>query len=877
MSSKSKSAKKEQKVTPLMAQYNRIKSKYPDAILLFRVGDFYETFGEDAITTADVVGIVLTKRNNGAAGKIELAGFPHHALDTYLPKLVKAGYRVAICDQLEDASATKTIVKRGVTELITPGVALNEKLLDHKSNNFLASVSFGNHLTGVAFLDISTGEFYLAEGSREYVDKLLNSLQPAEIIYSRNQKDLLKQSFGEDYYIYALEEWIFEYDFAYDQLTRHFGTSTLKGFGVEQLKLAIISAGACLHYLSETEHPRIDHVSRISRIEEANYVWIDRFTVRNLELIQPQHPGGVTFLDVIDQTVTPMGARLLKRWTVLPLKSLSAIENRQKAVKSFVDQPEKLEELIDLLKQIGDLERLVSKISSQKANPRDVAQVKFILEILLPVKELCNQDVQVAVQDLGERLLPCNSAKDLITNSLQEEVPATIVKGNVIRSGMSEELDELRDISKNGKKRLAEIQNREIEKTGIQSLKIGFNNVFGYYLEVTNKYKNEVPEAWVRKQTLTNSERYITDELKQLEDKILGAEEKILSLEQELFGKLVEELHKFIKQLQQNAHVFAQIDCLCSFARVSKSNDYILPELNDGFELDIRNGRHPVIEQQLPPGEQYIPNHLYLDNDHHQIIVITGPNMSGKSAILRQSALIVLLAQMGCFVPAESAKIGIIDKLFTRVGASDNLSMGESTFMVEMLETSSIMNNISDRSLILLDEIGRGTSTFDGISIAWSIAEYLHDNGSVRPKTLFATHYHELNELAKSKERIKNFHVATKEIDQKIIFLRKLTPGGSQHSFGIHVAKLAGMPNWIVKRAEVILRELEKNQVGEKENVKKKLQVAAQTGNYQLSIFDIADPQQKEVLEELEKLDINTLTPVEAMMKLNELKQKSKS
>ena len=872
---KKKSSKKKKKVTPLMAQYNRIKSKYSDAILLFRVGDFYETFGEDARKTAEVTGIVLTKRNNGKAGEVDLAGFPHHALDTYLPKLVKAGYRIAICDQLEDASASKKIVKRGVTELITPGVALNEQLLDHKSNNFLASVYFAGDQIGVAFLDVSTGEFYLAEGSIEYIDKLLNGLQPSEIIFTRNQKKQLKDAFGDEYYTYALEEWIFEYDFAYDQLTDHFGTTNLKGFGVDGLDVAIICAGACLHYLAETEHPQIAHISKLARIEEEKYVWVDRFTVRNLELISPQHPGGVTLLDVIDKTQTPMGGRLLKRWTVLPLKSIPAIKNRLRAVESFFNQTDKSEELAGLLKQLGDLERLVSKVASNKANPRDVKQVLYALEIVDPIKELCEHDDEEAIQHLGEQLVKCEPAKKLITTTLKEEVPVAVAKGNVIADGVNEQLDEYRDITRNGKQKLTEIQQREAKKTGISSLKIGFNNVFGYYLEVRNKYKNDVPDEWVRKQTLTNSERYITDELKQLEDKILGAEEKLLELEQQLFLRLVEQLHQYIQPLQQNAATLAAVDCLLSFAIVSKRNDYVKPEITDGYEVNIAKGRHPVIERQLPLGEHYVPNDVYLNNDDQQIIIITGPNMSGKSAILRQTALIVLLAQMGCFVPAEEATIGLVDKLFTRVGASDNLSMGESTFMVEMLETSSIMNNISDRSLILLDEIGRGTSTYDGVSIAWSIAEYLHENNRVAPKTLFATHYHELNELAKSHDRIKNFHVQTREMDEKIIFLRKLLPGGSQHSFGIHVARLAGMPQWIVQRAEHILTELEESRQDD-DKVRRKLKQAGKTNEYQLSIFDIADPKQKEVLEDLETVDVNTLTPIEAMMKLNEIKQKLK-
>lgn len=868
---------KAKKETPLMAQYNRIKAKYPDAILLFRVGDFYETFGEDAIKTANVTGIVLTKRNNGASasGQIELAGFPHHALDTYLPKLVKAGFRIAICDQLEEASKAKKLVKRGVTELITPGVALNDKLLDHKSNNFLAALHFHESGgIGVAFLDISTGEFYLAEGKAEYIDKLMSSLQPAEVIYTRQQKEALMNTFGDEFYTYALDEWIFKFDFAFEKLTSHFGTTTLKGFGVEAMKHAIISAGACLHYLTETQHPRVGHITKLARIEEDHYVWIDRFSARNLELIHTPHIGGVTLLDIIDQTVTPMGARLMKRWTVLPLKTLPHILQRQEAVESLYQQREQRQELIDLLKQIGDLERLVSKVASHKATPRDIVQVKNSLELIGPIKQICQLDSSRALKTIGEQLNACKIAHELIVNTLNDDVPTLIQKGNCIRDGVDAQLDELRDIAQNGKSRLADIQIREAERTGISSLKIGFNNVFGYYLEVTNKYKNDVPEEWIRKQTLTNSERYITQELKELEDKILGAEDKLLDIEIQLFQRLVQELQVFIQPLQQNAYLLAQVDCLASFAYVSERNQYTKPMLTDELEIHIKQGRHPVIEKQLPIGDQYIPNDVFLGHDEQQIIIITGPNMSGKSAILRQTALIVLMAQMGCFVPAEFAKIGLIDKLFTRVGASDNLSMGESTFMVEMLETSSIMNNISDRSLILLDEIGRGTSTYDGISIAWSIAEYLHNNGQCKPKTLFATHYHELNELAQHNARIKNYHVATKEIDQTIIFLRKLVEGGSQHSFGIHVAKLAGMPKWIVTRAEKILTDLEASREADKKETKENLSIAAQTQQYQLSIFDVADPLQKEVLTELEEINVNALTPIDALMKLNELKSK---
>ncbi len=869
-------AKKEKKQTPLMAQYNRIKSKYPDALLLFRVGDFYETFGQDAIKASVALGIVLTKRNNGAAGKIELAGFPHHALDTYLPKLVQAGYRVAICDQLEDPKATNNIVKRGVTEVITPGVALNDQLLDHKSNNFLASVFIQDKRAGVSFLDLSTGEFFVSEGDIQSVDKLLSSFQPKEIIHSIDQKQEIKQYFGEEYYTYALEPWILEYEFAYDHLTKQFNTTSLKGFGIEEMHLGICAAGACLQYMSETQHPNLGHITHISRIQEHDYVWIDRFTIRNLELIAPQHSGGVTLLDVIDHTVSPMGSRLLKRWTVLPLINKQQIEARLQAVDFLVANPELLDNLQYELKQIGDLERLISKLAALKANPRDINQLKQALEHIQPIQQILQESNSESISSYADLLMPLQSAKELIHNTIEEEVPVAIQKGNVIKSGVNIQLDEYRDISKHGKQKLANIQQAEQEKTGISSLKIGFNNVFGYYLEVTNKYKNQVPEQWIRKQTLTNSERYITEELKVLEEKILSAEDKKLALEVQLFESLITELQQYIEALQQNAKCLAQIDCLCSFASLSMKQNYCKPEITDQYTLDIKEGRHPVIEQQLPLGEQFIPNDVYLSNDDQQIMIITGPNMSGKSAILRQTALIVLLAQMGCFVPASSATIGIIDKLFTRVGASDNLSVGESTFMVEMLETSSIMNNISPKSLILLDEIGRGTSTYDGISIAWSIAEYLHENKVANPKTLFATHYHELNELSESLPRIKNYHVATKEVGQEIIFLRTLTPGGSQHSFGIHVAKLAGMPKWIVNRAQVLLQELEQKQMVDFQEKKKLLKTASKINQYQLSIFDMGDSKQKEVLEAIEDLDVNIITPVEAMLKLNEMKQKLK-
>ncbi len=869
-----KSAVKKKKETPLMGQYNRIKAKYPDALLLFRVGDFYETFSSDAITTANVLGIVLTKRNNGAAGKTELAGFPHHALDTYLPKLVKAGYRVAICDQLEDPKKTKKLVKRGVTELITPGVALNDQILDQNKNTYLASVVFEGIRAGVAFLDLSTGEFMAAEGSSDYIDKLISGFSPGEIIFSRPQKDLIEQRFGNQYYTYALDEWILQHDFAYEKLLDHFKVTSLKGFGLDGQKLAATTAGAVLHYMFETEHPNLLHVRSIQRMDEGAYMWLDRFTIRNLEILQSHQPNGTSLSDVLDHTLTPMGGRLLRRWLVLPLKDSGKIKERQHVVEGFVKDEDLRNELSELLKQLGDIERIASKISTEKIGPNAIVALRQMLENTSTIKDVL-QGSSEPFQHLADGLLSCPEVTERIVKTIKEGAPALISKGNVIAEGVSDELDELRELSLNARDKLLEIQQRESEITGIPSLKIGFNNVFGYYLEVTNKYKEQVPEVWIRKQTLTGSERYITEELKDLEQKILTAEDRMLVLETELFADLVHWLKDFIPQFQTNGYLLAQIDCLLCFANVSVRNNYCKPVINDGLEIDIRQGRHAVIEKQLPLGEAYVPNDLYLNDDSQQIIVITGPNMSGKSAILRQAALIVLMAQMGCYVPAESAELGIVDKLFTRVGASDNLSLGESTFMVEMLETASIMNNISDRSLILLDEIGRGTSTYDGISIAWSIAEYLHENKMARPKTLFATHYHELNELAEQFHRVKNFHVATKEVNNSVIFLRQLKPGGSHHSFGIHVAKMAGMPNWIVHRAQEILSDLEQKHVGERDGIKEKLRSGA--AQYQLSIFDAADPAAKEILDELENMDLNAMTPIEAMMKLNELKRKRSS
>jgi DNA mismatch repair protein MutS len=864
------------KVTPLMQQYFKVKSKHPDAILLFRVGDFYETFGEDAVIAAQVLGIVQTKRNNGGSD-IELAGFPHHSMDLYLPRLVRAGYRVAICEQLEKPTPQKKVVRRGVTEVVTPGVAVDDKLLDHKSNNYLASLFFGKKgKVGAAFLDISTGEFLACEGSLAYADKLIQSFAPSEVLFPKDrQKDFLKQ-FGDKLYTYMLDEWVYTLDYTREKLLEHFEVQNLKGFGLEEMELAQIAAGATLHYLSTTENKNLQHISGLSRIEPERYVWLDRFTVRNLELVYSNHETGVPLLGVLDHTVSPMGARLLKKWCVLPLTSKAAIDHRLEAVDYLYEQQELNREVGEYLQQMGDLERLISKVPLGKINPREVRQVQKALELIKPIQELLQASDNQQLAQLGEGLNPCELLRDEIKKQIVEDPPVNLAKGGVMADGFHEELDELRSIVNNSKELLLEIQQTESERTGISSLKIGFNNVFGYYLEVTNKYKNQVPAEWTRKQTLTNAERYITDELKKLESKILGAEEKILLLEEQLFEQLVATLADYIQPIQHNANRLAQLDCLLGFARVAKKQRYCRPQINEGTALDIKQGRHPVIEQQLPMDTPYVPNDVHLDTEEQQVLMITGPNMAGKSALLRQTALICLMAQMGCFVPAAAADIGLIDKIFTRVGASDNISSGESTFMVEMNETASIMNNISDRSLILLDEIGRGTSTYDGISIAWSIAEYLHNNGSARPKTLFATHYHELNELANKFERIKNFHISTREHGNKVIFLRKLVPGGSEHSFGIHVAKMAGMPRGIVERAARILTQLEQQRINQEEQSEVQAD-KPDTGNIstetlQLSIFETVDPTAGKIKEALADLNINSMTPIECMMKLNELK-----
>jgi len=860
---------KPKKITPLMKQYNAIKVKYPDAMLLFRVGDFYETFGEDAKKAAGVLGIILTKRGAGSDSETALAGFPHHSLNTYLPKLVKAGMRVAICDQLENPKMTKTIVKRGVTELITPGVSLNDEVLQSKSNNFLAAVHFGKRLLGVSFLDVSTGEYLLAQGNEEYIDKLLQNFNPSEVLVQKQFKKKFKELFEDRFYTFFLDDWVFQKEYSVDSLHNHFGVNSLRGFGVQEIPEGIIAAGAVLYYLSETQHNNLKHIQNISRIAEDKYIWMDRFTVRNLELYHASSHNAVTLLDVIDKTISPMGGRLLKRWLALPLKDVKKIQHRHELVKHFIENDSFSETIKFQLHQISDIERLVSKVATGKISPRELVLLKNSLKAILPVKKEALTSKNSSVNKLGNEILDCAEVILKIDAALFDEAPVNINKGNAIANGVSEELDELRAISTSGKEYLDNMLARESEKTAIPSLKIAFNNVFGYYIEVRNTHRDKVPEEWIRKQTLVNAERYITEELKEYETKILGAEEKIQELERQLFLGLIQEIIEFIEPIQQNAKIIAQIDCLLSFAVLAISNNYIRPIVDQSTEIEIKNGRHPVIEKQLPIGEEYIANDVVLNRSQQQIIMITGPNMSGKSAILRQTALIVLLAQMGSYVPAQNARIGVVDKIFTRVGASDNISMGESTFMVEMNETASILNNISDRSLVLLDEIGRGTSTYDGISIAWAIAEYLHEHPS-KAKTLFATHYHELNEMTVTFERIKNFNVSVKELKDTIIFLRKLVSGGSNHSFGIHVAKLAGMPNQVIHRASKILKQLEKNQTSEK--VKETLK-EVQQDEMQLSFFQLDDPLLEDLREEILTTNLDALTPIEALMKLNEIKR----
>ncbi|WP_439128573.1 DNA mismatch repair protein MutS [Polaribacter sp.] len=852
-----------------MKQYNAIKVKYPDAMLLFRVGDFYETFGEDAKKAAEILGIILTKRGAGSESETALAGFPHHSLNTYLPKLVKAGMRVAICDQLEDPKMTKKIVKRGVTELVTPGVSLNDEVLQSKKNNFLAAIHFNKKQIGISFLDVSTGEFLVAEGNAEYIDKLVQNFGPSEILVEKQHKQTFLELFENRYYAFYLDDWVFQTAYANETLQNHFEVKNLKGFGVEDLKNGIIAAGAVLYYLSETQHNQLKHIQSISRIAEDNYVWMDRFTVRNLELYNPNSVNAVTLLDVIDKTISPMGGRLLKRWLALPLKNIDAIKNRHELVKFFIDATDFSKTVTYQLKQISDLERLISKVATGKASPRDIVLLKNSLQAILPIKSAAEKSKNKTVKELGTQLHSCDVLIAKISETLFDDAPVNINKGNAIANGVHQELDDLRAISSSGKQYLNELLARETERTGISSLKIAFNNVFGYYIEVRNTHKDKVPTEWIRKQTLVNAERYITEELKEYETKILGAEEKIQVLEQEIFSKLLQYIIQFVQKVQENAQIIAKIDCLLGFSVLAVDNNYVRPIMDESTDLDIKNGRHPVIEKQLPIDQTYIANDVVLNRNQQQIIMITGPNMSGKSAILRQTALIVLLAQMGSYVPAQNAKIGIVDKIFTRVGASDNISMGESTFMVEMNETASILNNVSERSLILLDEIGRGTSTYDGISIAWAIAEFLHEHPS-KAKTLFATHYHELNEMTATFERIKNFNVSVKELEDNIIFLRKLASGGSNHSFGIHVAKLAGMPNMVIHRANKILAQLEKN--NKNAEVKDVLK-QAQHEEMQLSFFQLDDPLLENIREEILATNIDTLTPIEALMKLNEIKR----
>jgi DNA mismatch repair protein MutS len=869
--SKEKTEKPEKAVaeTPLMKQYNQIKVKHPQALLLFRVGDFYETFGEDAVKTARTLGIVLTKRRNGDS-HIELAGFPYHSLENYLPKLVRAGFRVAVCDQLEDPKMTKTIVKRGVTELVTPGISFNDQVLDSNKNNFLCSIHFGKDVHGISFLDVSTGEFLIAQGNLDYIDKLIQGFEPSEIVFQKKNSSIFKESFGEKYYTFRLEDWAFNEDFAQESLTKHFGTKNLKGFGIEDLTHGITAAGAIFHYLSETQHERIAHITSISRIEEDRFVWLDRFTVRNLELIHSPHENATTLIDVIDRTKTPMGGRMMKRWIVLPLKEIKPIQERLDSVAYFQKNDEIHFEVTQRLKDIGDLERLISKAAVGRINPKEIKQLEYTLKQIEPIKKILAETKVDALVQISKKLNPCEKLIQEIEHNFLEEPAIQVGKGYIIAKGIHQELDELREISYSGKDFLDKIQIRESELTGIPSLKVSFNNVFGYYLEVTNTHKDRVPESWIRKQTLVNAERYITEELKEYEHKILGAEDKIHAIESRLYQEFVLSMAEYIQVIQHDAFLIGQLDCLLSFAEISKQNKYTRPDINLSYEIDIKNGRHPVIEKQLKIGEEYVVNDLFLDNEKQQIIMITGPNMSGKSALLRQTALICLMAQMGCFVPADVAKLGLVDKVFTRVGASDNISSGESTFMVEMNETSSILNNLSERSLILLDEIGRGTSTYDGISIAWAIAEYLHEHPKFKGKTLFATHYHELNEMTTHFDRIKNYNVSVKESGNKILFLRKLVKGGSEHSFGIHVAKLAGMPPQVINRATKLLKKLEQNHVS---NDSKKIIEIVNEKDMQLSFFQLNDPVLEQIREELISIDINTLTPVEALMKLNEVKK----
>ena len=881
-------AKDDKGLTPMMKQFFSLKAKHPEALMLFRCGDFYETYCDDAITASRILGITLTRRNNnGGASSIEMAGFPHHALDTYLPKLIRAGKRVAICDQLEDPkkkremlkgkkglSEMDKMVKRGITELVTPGVAMSDNVLNYKENNFLAAVHFGKSACGVSFLDISTGEFLTGEGNYDYVEKLLGNFSPKEVLYDREFKADFERHFGNRYCVFELDDWVFTEQTARQKLLSHFGTKSLKGFGVDHLHNGVIAAGAIMQYLELTQHTHIGHITSLARLEEEKFVRLDSFTIRSLELVQPMQDDGSSLLDVIDRTVTPMGSRMLRRWTVFPLRHIEPISQRLDMVTCFMQNPNFMELVNDQFHRIGDLERIVSKVAVGRVSPREVVQLKNALQAIAPVKEACLHADNATLQRIGEQFNLCESLRERIEHEIQPDPPQLVAKGGVIAAGYSSELDDLRNISHNGKEYLMEIQQREIEQTGISSLKIGYNNVFGYYLEVRNTFKDRVPADWVRKQTLAQAERYITQELKAYEEKILGADEKIIELETQLFAELIAAMQEFIPQIQINANLVAQLDCLMGFAKVAADYGYVRPVVDDSLVLDIHQGRHPVIEQQLPVGERFVPNDIYLDDDKQQIIIITGPNMAGKSALLRQTALIVLMAQMGCYVPAQSAHIGLVDKIFTRVGASDNISLGESTFMVEMTEAANILNNVTERSLVLFDELGRGTSTYDGISIAWAIVEYLYDNAKGNPRTLFATHYHELNEMERHMPRIKNFNVSVKEVGDKVIFLRKLVPGGSEHSFGIHVAEIAGMPKSIVRRAKTILKQLEADGAsvgsGDKANVK---QIGAEREGMQLSFFQLDDPVLSQIRDEILGLDINNLTPVDALNKLNDIKK----
>ena len=891
-------AAKDKGLTPMMRQFFAFKEKYPDAVLLFRCGDFYETYGKDAVEAASILGITLTRRNNGGnTGDTEMAGFPYHALDTYLPKLIRAGRRVAICDQLEDPKLTKTLVKRGVTELVTPGVAMSDNVLSYKENNFLAAVHFGKAACGVAFLDISTGEFLTGEGTYDHVEKLLGSFQPKEVLYCRDRKQDFQRFFGTKYCVFELDEWVFTDQTARQKLLKHFRTRSLKGFGVEHLHNGIVAAGAIMQYLELTQHTSLSHITHLQRIEEEKYVRLDKFTIRSLELLQPMQDDGQSLLSVIDRTTTPMGSRLLRRWLVFPLKDVQPINDRLDVVEYFFREPSFRYLAEEQLSQIGDLERIISKVAVGRVSPREVVQLKNALVAIQPIKKALESDLSAmgepdassapesyaaaqsqplpsSLRQLASQLTLCEELRDRIAREVQPNPPQLLNKGNVIAPGYSQELDELRNISTNGRNYLLQLQEQEVQKTGISSLKIGYNNVFGYYLEVRNTYKDRVPENWIRKQTLAQAERYITPELKEYEERILGADQRILALEEQLYNQLVADMQQFIPQIQTNAAVIAQLDTLLSFARTAQENHYVRPVISDDLMLDIKQGRHPVIEQQLPPGERYIPNDVYLDAKQQQIIMITGPNMAGKSALLRQTALITLLAQVGSFVPAESAKIGLVDKIFTRVGASDNISLGESTFMVEMTEAANILNNVTPRSLVLFDELGRGTSTYDGISIAWAIVEYLHEQPRAQARTLFATHYHELNEMQRTFKRIKNFNVSVREVDGKVVFLRKLEPGGSEHSFGIHVADRAGMPKSIVKRANVILKQLEENNTGSSAVTKPSVETINQSREgMQLSFFQLDDPVLTQIRDEILNLDINNLTPVEALNKLNDIKK----